>query len=294
MLRHRPVVAVDAFLGRLVVVGRDQQRAFGARLLRRPGEVHGLAGGVGAGPGNDGDPAPCRTHHRVDDRVVLGVVQGGRLSGGAARDQRVGALLDLELHQRLQGGVVHPPVLEGRHHGRHRSRKHFVTPLGFSSCAVVRMPAWCLYHPGGWGAGGFQTRPYIGPSSVPSLGAGSNPPLHGLLRGLSRYLGAAGFKPAPTSDRLACYVACAIQVLGRGRVSNPPLHHRGLCHPGAWARAGLKPAPTSVRPGRVPVPSRCLGAGGFETRPYIGSSRLPDLRQTRTLPWKTSCAGPVM
>ena len=71
---------------------------------------------------------------------------------------------------------------------------------------------------------------------------------------------------------------------------------RGLFHPGAWGAGGFETRPYigSSRMPRGLFHPGAWGAGGFETRPYIRSSRMPDLRQTRTLPWKTSCAGPVM
>ena len=60
----RLVVLVEAFLGRLVVVGRDDQHRVGARLLGVARQLDGLGGRIRAGAGDDRHAASAwSTHH---------------------------------------------------------------------------------------------------------------------------------------------------------------------------------------------------------------------------------------
>jgi hypothetical protein len=49
-------VEIQTLLGRLVIVGIDQQHSISSHLLGMPGEPDSLAGGIGAGACNDRNP----------------------------------------------------------------------------------------------------------------------------------------------------------------------------------------------------------------------------------------------
>ncbi len=73
-------VLVEALLGRLVVVRRDDQHRVGARLLRVTGEVDRLAGVVRAGAGDHRHPAlrPSRCRSRPPACARRGSASGSR------------------------------------------------------------------------------------------------------------------------------------------------------------------------------------------------------------------------
>src|SRR5262249_56140080 len=75
-LRHRVEVAIETFLGRLVVVGIDHEGARGPRLLGVAGEVDRFRGSVGPCPRDDVEPAARRLDDDLDHAPVLVVAQG--------------------------------------------------------------------------------------------------------------------------------------------------------------------------------------------------------------------------
>ncbi len=110
-------MAVEAVLGGLVVVGRDREGRIGADLLRVAGQLDGLAGGIRPGAGDDRHPAARRFDAQLHDPHVLLVAEGGRLTGGADRNQPLGSLRDLPFDQPLEGRLIELAVLERRNEG---------------------------------------------------------------------------------------------------------------------------------------------------------------------------------
>jgi hypothetical protein len=76
-------------------------------------------GGVGAGAGDDRDPALHLGHHRPDHLGSLGGGEGHPFSGRPARHDAVGALEDLPLGELAKGRDVHLAVLERRDERNH-------------------------------------------------------------------------------------------------------------------------------------------------------------------------------
>ena len=105
---------VQPLLARLVVVRHHRQHRIGATGLGRRGQFDRLQGAVGAGAGNDRDPAGDRLHGQVDHPLVLVEIECGRLAGGPAGDQAVNAAGDLELDQVHQPLFIDPAVPHGR------------------------------------------------------------------------------------------------------------------------------------------------------------------------------------
>jgi len=119
-------VADQPFLGRLVVVGGDQQHAVGPGLLGLLGELDRLGGGVGAGAGNDRNPPLHLVDDGLDHVHMLVVVKRRCLAGGAARHDGIGAALNLELHQLAQLLEVHLAVVERGNDGDNASFEHIL------------------------------------------------------------------------------------------------------------------------------------------------------------------------
>jgi hypothetical protein len=74
---------VDALLRRLVVVGREQERAVGAGVLRVARQLDRLAGRVRAGAGQDRDATLRGLDDDLDDAAVLEMGEGRGLTGGS-------------------------------------------------------------------------------------------------------------------------------------------------------------------------------------------------------------------
>ena len=115
---HGGKVAEDALRIALVVVGGDEQQAAGPQRLRPQALLqHGL-GGVGAGAGDDGNPAGGGLNDAAQNRVVLLVGHGGALPGGAQGKNGVGFVRNVPLRQLPQLLKVHRSVgVEGGHQG---------------------------------------------------------------------------------------------------------------------------------------------------------------------------------
>ncbi len=132
-------VAVEALLGRLVVVGGDLQGAVGAYLLGHPGVLDRHVRRVGARARDYGHPPVRDPDDGPYDEPVLLLAHGRRLAGGAAGDEAVDALLYLELDHPLQGLDVYLPVPERGDEGRERAAKHLSPPVR-SPCASPLPP----------------------------------------------------------------------------------------------------------------------------------------------------------
>src|SRR5690606_40025592 len=86
-------VAVETFLGGLVVVGGDQQAGIGADALGQLGEPDGFPGAVGPGAGDHRDAAADPVDDAAEHFEVFLHVQGGRFARGAYRDDGGGLFL---------------------------------------------------------------------------------------------------------------------------------------------------------------------------------------------------------
>jgi hypothetical protein len=115
---------IEALLGRFVVVGGDEQGSLGSGLLCVAGEAHRFGRAVGPGPRDDGDSSPGFLDGDVHDPIVLAVGEGGRLAGGAARNNPVNPLPDLPVDQLSERVLVELPVAEGGDQGCDGASKH--------------------------------------------------------------------------------------------------------------------------------------------------------------------------
>ena len=112
-------VLVDAFLRGLVVVRHHRQAAVRADLLRKAGELDGLAGGVAAGARHHGHPPANVVYRDADDLAVLLDRHRGRFAGGADHPDAVGAFGNVPVDQGAQAVVVDLAVVEHRRDERH-------------------------------------------------------------------------------------------------------------------------------------------------------------------------------
>ena len=114
---HCRVVVVEAFLGRLVVVGGDEQGAVGAGFLGKEGQADGFGGVVGTGACQNLDAALDLVHADFDDTFVLVVGKGGGFACGSARNKTLNAFLYLPVDKGTEGFFIHIAILEGRDNG---------------------------------------------------------------------------------------------------------------------------------------------------------------------------------
>ena len=125
-IRNDLVVPQQTLLGCLVVVGGDDQQTVHAEALRSQGVFPGYLSIVGAGTG-DHRHAPRHPVHAIGDGLhALLLGHGGRLSGGTADDDGVGAAVDLPVDEPPKGGEVHRPGVKRRHNGHTRTCKENV------------------------------------------------------------------------------------------------------------------------------------------------------------------------
>ena len=122
-IRNDLVVPQQTLLGCLVVVGGDDQQTVHAEALRSQGVFPGYLSIVGAGTG-DHRHAPRHPVHAIGDGLhALLLGHGGRLSGGAADDDGIGATADLPVDEMPKGGEVYRPAAKGRYNGHTRTCK---------------------------------------------------------------------------------------------------------------------------------------------------------------------------
>ena len=118
----------DAGLSRLVVIGRDQQRAISAGVLRVLRQLDGLPGVVGAGSGYDRNAAVGRGDDDLDYAPMLRVGHRRRLATRPARAQAVDAGLDLPLDVLGERALIHHPVAKRGDEGGEDSLQHGLAP----------------------------------------------------------------------------------------------------------------------------------------------------------------------
>ena len=102
----RREVTVHPFLGRLVVIGHDDQRRIGARPRGVERVLDRTLGVVRAGSRDDRDAAADLADHSVHHAVVLRNRHRGRFAGGSAGHQSADAALDLKVDQTAQSGLI--------------------------------------------------------------------------------------------------------------------------------------------------------------------------------------------
>ena len=104
-------MAVQPFLGRLVVVRYDRKTHARSRLFGVIGQLDRLARGICAGAGYDRH-APSRLFDgSADQQAMFFEIHGGRLAGRADDDDAVGAFADMEIDQRAQSLQIQTAVL---------------------------------------------------------------------------------------------------------------------------------------------------------------------------------------
>jgi hypothetical protein len=104
-------VLVEAFLGRLVVVGRHGEEAAHAERLDIAHELDHLARVVAARAGQDRHAARRLLDHQLDDAQLLAMAERRRLAGRAARRHEVNARIDLPPHEPPDSRLVNRPVV---------------------------------------------------------------------------------------------------------------------------------------------------------------------------------------
>ena len=90
---------IEAFLGRLVVIRGDHQRAIGTGRFGELRQPNRFGRAVGAGSGDDLHPASRLLADDGDDPLVLVVGDGWAFPGGSHRADAIGPLLDLPVDQ---------------------------------------------------------------------------------------------------------------------------------------------------------------------------------------------------
>ncbi len=117
---QRLEMLVQTFLGRLVVVGRNDQDGVGADGLGVVRQLERLMGVVGPRAGDHLDAAGGLFDAELDDVAVLFHRQGRGLARRADRHQAVHARGDLIVDQLFKGLEIDAPVGErGHHRGDH-------------------------------------------------------------------------------------------------------------------------------------------------------------------------------
>jgi hypothetical protein len=118
--------AVQAFLGRLVVIGHDRQAGVRTdRLAGRSRQFDGLARRVGTGAGDHGNTPGGLLDGHADQFAVLVDIDRRRLAGGADDHDAVGAFLECGSRSGCANGEVQAAILvHGRDDGDKRSGNH--------------------------------------------------------------------------------------------------------------------------------------------------------------------------
>ena len=146
-VRHGVVVADEPLLSGLVVVGGHHQQRVRTRLYGISGHSDGALGVVRAGAGNDRNPTVHMADRRLDGPQTLLIAHGRGLAGGAADHQGVRAVLQLEVQQAQQGGIVHLSAGKGGDKGRAgpgKNRLFHVLPPDVLSCCYCIITAYAV------------------------------------------------------------------------------------------------------------------------------------------------------
>ena len=126
-------------LRRLVVVGRHDQQARCAGLLRLPCELRGVRRVVRADAGDDVGAVAHRLDDRPDEALLLLVGGGRRLTGRAGHDDPVAAAVDEMCREGPDGVCVERPVGSERgDHGREHAPERRACRRG--TCHSCNLP----------------------------------------------------------------------------------------------------------------------------------------------------------
>ena len=101
-------------LGRLVVIGRDNQNRIGTDAFGVFGQTDAFGRVVRTGTCNDGDTPRGGFDDFGDNGFMLGMGQGGRFTGGPDRHQPVRSFRDVPFHQLLERVQIQRAVRERR------------------------------------------------------------------------------------------------------------------------------------------------------------------------------------
>ena len=145
---HRGKMPEQAVLGGLVVIRRHHQHGVGPGRAGVAGIGQDMLGVVGAGTGDDGDPARHLFHGIADDPGLVLRLDGGVLAGGTHDHQSVDAAFHLEFDEPSQGFIVDAVGGHGGDNGGSHAGKdgvlHFFLSLWFGGCRTpVRGPSEC-------------------------------------------------------------------------------------------------------------------------------------------------------
>ena len=108
-------MCVEAVLGRLVVVGRDDQGRIGAHLPRVLGETDRFARAVRARAGDHRHATPYGLDNHLDHAPVLDMAQGRTLTGRADRNHAVRPIGDVPVDELAESRLVDSAVAERCH-----------------------------------------------------------------------------------------------------------------------------------------------------------------------------------
>src|SRR2546425_133665 len=120
-LSHGLVMAVEALLGRLVVVRRDQEGRVRADGLGMACALDRLVRRVGPPAGNDRHAMPDGLHGELDDPLVLFMGERGGLARRPTRHDPVGSVRELPLEQVGEGFLVYFALAKRGDDGDQRS-----------------------------------------------------------------------------------------------------------------------------------------------------------------------------
>ena len=135
--RDGPVMGIQAVLGGLVVVRRDQQDRVRAQLFRFFGHHDRVGRIVGAGARDDRSPTFDDLYRPADGLQMFIILQGRRFAGCTADNEGVCVIGQLILDQGLQSVVIDLPVLfhrcDQRHAGSFKNSHFFLYTSYFVS-----------------------------------------------------------------------------------------------------------------------------------------------------------------
>ncbi len=112
--RDRAIVLEQAFLRRLVVVGRHREDSVRAELGKFAREGNHFRSVVAPGAGKDRYLSLGELDGDLDDAKMLFLRQRGALAGRSARNEKIHARIDLSLDQSSQGGFVKRTIASKR------------------------------------------------------------------------------------------------------------------------------------------------------------------------------------
>jgi len=124
LFRDGPIMSIETFLGRAVVIGADHQRRI------RPGfpgmfrQTDSLRRAVGTGSGNHRHPFVDRLHRHLDHPVMLFMGKGRRFTRRATGRNAVRPVGDLLIDQAAQRLLIDFPILERRHDSNNSASDH--------------------------------------------------------------------------------------------------------------------------------------------------------------------------